>query len=87
MRKPLKLVIDGPALARWLTSNPQHQNPADYVAVICHANGPLALLWSKISDDHKDDAHKKPKADPLYRALRDMLTRKRLPPPKPTTDC
>ena len=51
--KPVKLVVDCPALARWLTSNPQHQNPADCMAVICHASGPLALPWPKVPDDHK----------------------------------
>jgi len=51
--KPLKLVVDCPALARRLTSNPQHANPGACPALICHANGPLALPWPLIADDHK----------------------------------
>jgi hypothetical protein len=41
INKPVKLVVDCPALARWLTSN------------LCHASGPLALPWPKVPDDHK----------------------------------
>jgi hypothetical protein len=33
--KPVKQVIDCPPSARWLTSNPHHHNPADFVAGIC----------------------------------------------------
>jgi len=32
LAKPTKLVIDCPALARWLTSNPQHFNPRNAIA-------------------------------------------------------
>jgi hypothetical protein len=42
-----------PALARWLTSNPQHNNPGACLALICHANGPLALPWPLIADELK----------------------------------
>ena len=94
----VELRCDDVILVRWLTSNPQHFNPRNAIAIRCLPLSELATPWPVVLDGVNDPADISARAKIKYRIARpkgdwpelppfiQQAIRKALPKPKPADD-